>query len=90
MQATTETRQTLPQPNDPVIEPITYSPFGALQWRLQLETSTKAYAPALPGRRDSQNIPPVAGSRKLRADTHSSIDPLNRTPTKQGKSKLKG
>ena len=63
---TTETRRTLPEPNDPVREPIINSPFETPQWRWQLDTSTKAYAPALPGRRESQNIPPVAGSRKLR------------------------
>ena len=63
---TTETRRTLPKPNDPVREPIINSPFETPQWRWQLDTSTKAYAPALPGRRESQNIPPVAGSRKLR------------------------
>ena len=63
---TTETRRTLPQPNDPVSEPIINSPYGVPEWRWQLDTSTKAYAPALPGRRESQNIPPVAGSRKLR------------------------
>ena len=63
---TTETRRTLPEPNDPVKEPIINSPFETPQWRWQLDTSTKAYAPALLGRRESQNIPPVAGSRKLR------------------------
>ena len=63
---TTETRRTLPQPNDPVREPVINSPFETPQWRWQLDASTKAYAPALPGRRESQNIPPVAGSRKLR------------------------
>ena len=63
---TTETRRTLPKPNDPVREPVINSPFETPQWRWQLDTSTKAYAPALPGRRESQNIPPVAGSRKLR------------------------
>ena len=61
------TTETLPQPNDPVREPIINSPFETPQWRWQLDTSTKAYAPALPGRRESQNIPPVAGSRKLRS-----------------------
>ena len=64
---TTETRKTLPKPNDPVREPVINSPFETPQWRWQLDTSTKAYAPALPGRRESQNIPPVAGSRKLRS-----------------------
>ena len=63
---TNETRLTLPQPNDPVREPIINSPYGAPEWRWQLDSSTKAYAPALPGRRESQNIPPVAGSRNLR------------------------
>ena len=62
----TETHKALPQPNDPVREPVINSPFETPQWRWQLDTSTKAYAPALPGRRESQNIPPVAGSRKLR------------------------
>ena len=63
---TTETRRTLPYPDDPNREPIINSPYGTPDWRWQLDTSTKAYAPALPGRRESQNIPPVAGSRKLR------------------------
>ena len=63
---TTETRRTLPKPDDPVREPVINSPFETPQWRWQLNTSTKAEAPALPGRRESQNIPPVAGSRKLR------------------------
>ena len=64
---TTETRRNLPRPNDPNREPIINSPYGIPEWRWQLDTSTKAYAPALPGRRESQNIPPVAGSRKLRS-----------------------
>ena len=59
------TTETLPQPKDPNREPIINSPYGIPDWRWQLDTSTKAYAPALPGRRESQNIPPVAGSRKL-------------------------
>ena len=63
---TTETRRTLPQPNDPNGEPVINSPYGTPEWRWQLDSSTKAYAPALPGRREAQNIPPVAGSRKLR------------------------
>ena len=63
---TTETRRTLPQPNDPNSEPVINSPYGTPDWRWQLDSSTKAFAPALPGRRESQNIPPVAGSRKLR------------------------
>ena len=63
---TTETHRTLPQPNDPNGEPVINSPYGTPYWRWQLDSSTKAFAPALPGRRESQNIPPVAGSRKLR------------------------
>ena len=63
---TTETRRTLPRPNDPNTEPVINSPYGTPDWRWQLDSSTKAFAPALPGRRESQNIPPVAGSRKLR------------------------
>lgn len=63
---TTETRPTLPEPKDPNREPIINSPYGIPDWRWQLDSSTKAYAPALPGRRESQNIPPVAGSRKFR------------------------
>ena len=50
---TPETRRTLPQPNDPVREPIINSPFETPQWRWQLDTSTKAYAPALPGTTES-------------------------------------
>ena len=67
---TTETRASLPQPNDPVKEPIIDSPYEKPQWRWQLDSSTKAYAPALPGGRESQNIPPVAGSRRLGGGRH--------------------
>ena len=63
---TSETLRNLPQPNDPNREPIINSPYGTPNWRWQLDSSTKAHAPALPGRREAQNIPPVAGSRKLR------------------------
>ena len=62
----TETQKPLPQPNDPDKEPVINSPYGTPEWQWQLDSSTKAHAPALPGRRKSQNIPPVAGSRKLR------------------------
>ena len=62
----TETRRTLPKPKNPDKEPVINSPYGTPEWRWQLDTSTKAYAPALAGRRESQNIPPVAGSRRLR------------------------
>ncbi len=61
-----DTKSQLPKPDNPVIEPIINSPYRAPEWRWQLDQSTKAYAPALPGRRESQNIPPVAGSRNLR------------------------
>lgn len=63
----TETRQALPQPDDPNREPVINSPYGTPDWHWQLDSSTKAFAPALPGRREAQNIPPVAGSRKLRS-----------------------
>ena len=56
----------LPLPSDPDREPIINSPYGPPEWHWQLDSSTKAYAPALSGRRESQNIPPVAGSRNLR------------------------
>ena len=62
----TATQKTLPEPNDPNREPVINSPYGTPDWRWQLDSSTKAHPPALPGRRESQNIPPVAGSRKLR------------------------
>ena len=62
----TATNKTLPQPDDPNREPVINSPYGSPDWCWQLDSSTKAHAPALPGRRESQNIPPVAGSRKLR------------------------
>lgn len=56
----------LPRPTDPVSQPIINSPFHPPQYHWNLDSSTKAWPPALDGRRESQNIPPVAGSRKLR------------------------
>lgn len=56
----------LPRPTNPVSHPIINSPFHPPEYHWNLDSSTKAYAPALDGRRESQNIPPVAGSRKLR------------------------
>ena len=56
----------LPRPTDPVSQPIINSPFHAPSYHWNLDSSTKAHPPALDGRREAQNIPPVAGSRKLR------------------------
>ena len=60
------TTEKLPQPKDPNREPIINSSYGIPDWRWQLDTSTKAYTHALPGCRESQSIPPIAGSRSLR------------------------
>ena len=56
----------LPRPTDPVSQPIINSPFHAPEYHWDLDTSAKALNHVLDGRRESQNIPPVAGSKRLR------------------------
>ena len=53
----------LPRPTDPVEQPIINSPFHPPEYHWPLNSDTKAFAPVAPGRRTSQNIPPVAGSK---------------------------
>ena len=53
----------LPEPQDPEKQPIINSPFHPPQYHWQLNSDTMAFAPAAPGRRISQNMPPVAGTR---------------------------
>ena len=53
----------LPRPTDPVEQPIINSPFHPPEYHWPLNSDTKAFPPAAPGRRTSQNIPPVAGSK---------------------------
>ena len=63
---TSSTRPLLPRPTDPVSQPIINSPFHPPDYHWDLDTSAKALDHVLDGRRESQNIPPVAGSRRLR------------------------
>ena len=63
---TTPTHPLLPRPTNPVSQPIINSPFHEPDYHWDLDTSAKALNHVLDGRRESQNIPPVAGSRKLR------------------------
>ena len=53
----------LPPPTDPVEQPIINSPFHPPEYHWPLNSDTKAFAPVASGRRTSQNIPPVAGSK---------------------------
>ena len=55
----------LPRPTDPVEQPIINSPFHFPGYHWDLDTSAKALPNALTGRRPSQDIPPVAGNRKM-------------------------
>ena len=55
----------LPRPTDPVEQPIINSPFHPPQYHWDLDTSAKALPNSLPGRRISQDIPPVAGNKKM-------------------------
>ena len=55
----------LPRPTDPVEQPIINSPFHPPQYYWDLDTSAKALDHVLDGRRPSQDIPPVAGSKKI-------------------------
>ena len=63
---TSTTRPLLPRPTDPISQPIINSPFHPPDYHWDLDTSAKALDHVLDGRRESQNIPPVAGSRRLR------------------------
>ena len=63
---TTPTHPLLPRPTNPVSQPIINSPFHEPDYHWDLDTSAKVLNHVLDGRRESQNIPPVAGSRKLR------------------------
>ena len=63
---TTPTHPLLPRPTNPVSQPIINSPFHEPDYHWDLDTSAKALNQLPDGRRESQNIPPVAGSRKLR------------------------
>ena len=55
----------LPRPEDSVNQPIINSPFHYPQYHLDLDTSAKALDHVLDGRRLSQDIPPVAGNKKI-------------------------
>ena len=63
---TTSVNPLLPRPTDPVRQPIVNSPYHPPEYHWDLDYSAKALNNALDGRRSSQNIPPVAGSRKTR------------------------
>ena len=63
---TTSTRPLLPRPTDAVRQPIINSPYYPPEYHWDLDYSAKAIDNVLDGRRLSQNIPPVAGSRKTR------------------------
>ena len=67
---TTKTRRKLPQPDDPVREPVINSPFETPQWRWQLDTSTKAYAPA-PAR--AQGVPEHPAGRRLQETARQTV-----------------
>ena len=53
----------LPKPVSPEEQPIINSPFYLPEYHWPLNSDTKAFAPAVDGRRMAQNMPPVAGSR---------------------------
>ena len=55
----------LPRPTNPVQQPIINSPFHPPQYHWDLDTSAKALDHVLDGRRPSQDIPPVAGNKKI-------------------------
>ena len=67
---TTERRLKLPQPNDPVSEPIINSPYGVPEWRWQLDSSTKAYAPALTW---TQGVPEHSACSRLKKTTWEAV-----------------
>ena len=59
----------LPKPVSPEEQPIINSPFYLPEYHWPLNSDTKAFAPAVDGRRMAQNMPPVAGSRGKRRGT---------------------
>ena len=59
----------LPEPRTPEEQPIINSPFHPPECHWPLNSDTKAFAPAVDGRRMAQNMPPVAGSRGNRRGT---------------------
>ena len=59
----------LPKPVSPEEQPIINSPFYLPEYHWPLNSATKAFAPAVDGRRMAQNMPPVAGSRGKRRGT---------------------
>ncbi len=63
---TTSASPLLPSPTDPVRQPIINSPYHPPEYHWDLDYSVKAIDNVLDGRRGSQNIPPVAGSRRTR------------------------
>ena len=63
---TTSAIPLLPRPTDPVRQPMINSPYHPPEYHWDLDYSGKAIDNALDGRRVSQNIPPVAGSRRTR------------------------
>ena len=48
-------------PANPQTNPIINNPYLPTQWHWELDSNVKAVDPAMPGRRPSQNIPPVVG-----------------------------
>ena len=63
---TTSASPPLPRPADPVRQPIINYSYHPPEYHWDLDYSAKAIDNVLDGRRVSQNIPPVAGSRKTR------------------------
>ena len=66
---TLASKNLLPIPFSPEEQPIINSPFFPPQYHWPLNSDTKAFAPAVDGRRIAQNMPPVAGSRGTRRGT---------------------
>ena len=65
MAITTVSASLIPEPTHPDTEPIINSPYREPDWHWQLNYQAKAISPALLGRRISQNVSPVAGSRNV-------------------------
>ena len=53
-------------PSDPARNPVINGPFTPPEWHWPLTGAARAVGPANPGRRESQNLPPVAGARTRR------------------------
>lgn len=53
-------------PSDPAGNPVINGPFTPPEWHWPLTDAARAVGPANPGRRESQNLPPVAGARTRR------------------------